>query len=178
MPSTSTLTLHSRRSICTVHSSLTGSTCFSGRTCWSRQSCSPGRSSVPDISTGSHRTFGSNRSSCTRWTRFTYTDTTNIVSLFKPALSICKCNLINFEYLSETADSYVQEITAQVLSADLPLKLITYLQVKTNNAGKSVPNTDKSSAVAEMGDRCHNTHGPKKRGGGFCAPFAGSWVTV
>jgi len=30
----------------------------------------------------------------------------------------------------------------------------------------------KSSAVAEMGDRDHNRHGPK-RGGGCCAPFAG-----
>ena len=32
----------------------------------------------------------------------------------------------------------------------------------------------KSSAVAEMGDRGYNRHGPK-RGGGCCAPFAGSW---
>ena len=30
----------------------------------------------------------------------------------------------------------------------------------------------KSSAVAEMGDRGHNRHGPKK--GGRCAPFAGA----
>jgi len=29
---------------------------------------------------------------------------------------------------------------------------------------------NKSSAVAEMGDRGHNRHGPK-RGGGCCAPF-------
>jgi len=29
----------------------------------------------------------------------------------------------------------------------------------------------KSSAVAEMGDCGHNTHGPK--GGGYCTPFAG-----
>jgi len=29
-----------------------------------------------------------------------------------------------------------------------------------------------SSAVAEMGDRGHNRHGPK-RGGGWCAPFPG-----
>jgi len=32
---------------------------------------------------------------------------------------------------------------------------------------------NKSSAVAEMGDRRHNTHGPK-RGGSCCAPFAGA----
>jgi len=31
----------------------------------------------------------------------------------------------------------------------------------------------KSSAVAEMGDRGHNRHGPK--GGGCCAPFAERW---
>jgi len=30
---------------------------------------------------------------------------------------------------------------------------------------------NKSSAVAEMGDRGHNRHGPK-RGGRCCAPFA------
>ena len=30
----------------------------------------------------------------------------------------------------------------------------------------------KSSAVAEMGDRGHNRHGPKR--GGCCAPFAGA----
>ena len=36
---------------------------------------------------------------------------------------------------------------------------------------------NKSSAVAEMGDRGHNRHGPKR--GGCCAPFAeGSWVPV
>jgi len=32
--------------------------------------------------------------------------------------------------------------------------------------------TNDSSAVAEMGDRGHNKHGPK-RGGGCCAPFSG-----
>ena len=32
----------------------------------------------------------------------------------------------------------------------------------------------KSSAVAEMGDRGHNRHGPKRGGGGCCAPFAGA----
>jgi len=32
--------------------------------------------------------------------------------------------------------------------------------------------SNKSSAVAEMGDRGHNRHGPKKRGR-CCAPFAG-----
>ena len=31
-------------------------------------------------------------------------------------------------------------------------------------------NLDKSSAVAEMGDRGHNRHEPKR--GGCCAPFA------
>ena len=31
----------------------------------------------------------------------------------------------------------------------------------------------KSSAVAEMGDRGHNRHGPE-RGGGCCAPFVGA----
>jgi len=36
----------------------------------------------------------------------------------------------------------------------------------------------KSSAVAEMVDRGHNRHGPK-RGEGCCAPFpGGSWVPV
>jgi len=37
----------------------------------------------------------------------------------------------------------------------------------------------KSSAVAEMGDRGHNIHGPKRgRGGASCAPFADSWDPV
>jgi len=40
----------------------------------------------------------------------------------------------------------------------------------------------KSSAVAEMGERGHNRHGPKRRRGLLrcCAPFAGggSWVPV
>jgi len=35
----------------------------------------------------------------------------------------------------------------------------------------------KSSAVAEMGDRGHNRHGPK-RGGWCCAPFAERWEPV
>ena len=34
-----------------------------------------------------------------------------------------------------------------------------------------LPILNKSSAVAEMSDRGHNRHGPKK--GGYCAPFAG-----
>jgi len=33
-------------------------------------------------------------------------------------------------------------------------------------------NLNKSSAVAEMGDRGHNSHGPKI--GGCCAPLAGT----
>jgi len=33
---------------------------------------------------------------------------------------------------------------------------------------------NKSSAVAEMGDHGHNGHGPKRVGGGCCAPFAGA----
>ena len=32
---------------------------------------------------------------------------------------------------------------------------------------------DKSLAVAEMGDRGHNRHGPKR--GGAAVPFRGSW---
>jgi len=36
----------------------------------------------------------------------------------------------------------------------------------------AVWHNDKSSAVAEMGDRGHNRHGPKREGG--CAPFAGT----
>ena len=36
---------------------------------------------------------------------------------------------------------------------------------------------NKSSAVAEMGDRGHNRHGPKI-GGGLLCPFRGSWNLV
>jgi len=37
---------------------------------------------------------------------------------------------------------------------------------------------DKISVVAEMGDRCHNRHGPK-RGGKAAVPVTqGSWVSV
>ena len=38
--------------------------------------------------------------------------------------------------------------------------------------GKHRTLSNKSSAVAEMGDRGHNRHGPKR--GGCCAPFAGA----
>ena len=37
-------------------------------------------------------------------------------------------------------------------------------------------NLNKSSAVAEMDDRGHNRHGPKR--GGCCAPFAERWEPV
>jgi len=37
-------------------------------------------------------------------------------------------------------------------------------------------NQNKSSAVAEMGDRGHNRHGPKR--GGCCAPFAECWEPI
>jgi len=36
-----------------------------------------------------------------------------------------------------------------------------------------IESQNKSSAVAEMDDRGHNRHGPK-RGGGCCAPFSGA----
>ena len=45
-------------------------------------------------------------------------------------------------------------------------------------------NINKSSAVAEMGDRAHNTHGPKRQGGGggLLCPFRGGpgspWAEV
>jgi len=42
--------------------------------------------------------------------------------------------------------------------------------------GKGSKN-NKSSAVAEMGDRGHNRHG-LKRGGWCCAPFAERWEPV
>jgi len=38
-------------------------------------------------------------------------------------------------------------------------------------------NNNKSSAAAEMGDRGHNRHGPKRRGW-CCAPFAERWEHV
>jgi len=38
--------------------------------------------------------------------------------------------------------------------------------------------SNKSSAVAKMGDRGHNRHGPKRGAGGCCAPFAKSWDPV
>ena len=46
--------------------------------------------------------------------------------------------------------------------------------------GKECPShhiyENKSSAVAEMGDRGHNRHGPKR--GGVLCPFRGSWDPV
>ena len=45
-----------------------------------------------------------------------------------------------------------------------PMSVVTERLDKSNN---------KSSAVAEMGDRDRNRHGPK-RGGGCCSPFAGA----
>ena len=41
---------------------------------------------------------------------------------------------------------------------------------------KSKLSKNRSSAVAEMGDRGHNRHGPKR--GGCCAPFVESWDPV
>jgi len=35
---------------------------------------------------------------------------------------------------------------------------------------RALDNKNNSSAVAEVGDRGHNRHGPKR--GGWCAPFA------
>ena len=47
--------------------------------------------------------------------------------------------------------------------------------IKSVFRGKEVvPQFNKSSAVAEMGDRGHNRHGPKRGAGGCCAPFAGA----
>jgi len=46
-----------------------------------------------------------------------------------------------------------------------------------NQKGQIDSLIEKSSAVAEMGDRGHNRHGPK-RGGGCCAPFAERWEPV
>ena len=37
---------------------------------------------------------------------------------------------------------------------------------------------NKSSAVAQMGDRGHNRHGLKGEGGGCCAPFAEYWEPI
>ena len=51
-------------------------------------------------------------------------------------------------------------------------KLVTSLVAVFNEM-----NQNKSSAVAEMGDRRHNRHGPK-RWGGCCARFAQSWDPI
>jgi len=48
------------------------------------------------------------------------------------------------------------------------------MSVVTERLDKS---NNKSSAVAEMGDRDRNRHGPK-RGGGLLFPFRGSWDPV
>jgi len=50
-----------------------------------------------------------------------------------------------------------------------------YYIVSTKNGPLSMFN--KSSAVAEMGHRDHNRHGPK-RGGGCCVLFAESWDPI
>jgi len=47
---------------------------------------------------------------------------------------------------------------------------------KSDTVSVAVSKIDKSSAVAEMGDRGHNSHAPK-RGVDCCAPFAGAGNT-
>ena len=42
---------------------------------------------------------------------------------------------------------------------------------------RAMNSANKSSAVAKIGDRGHNRHGPK-RGGGCCAPFVDGWEPV
>ena len=46
------------------------------------------------------------------------------------------------------------------------------INVKKRLNAKASNKYNKSSAVAEIGDRGHNRHGPKKGGGAACAPFA------
>jgi len=59
------------------------------------------------------------------------------------------------------------------------LRIAVELNVSGGQVSGRVLNSTvyKSSAVAEMGDRRHNRHGPK-RGGGCCAPFAERWEPV
>jgi len=60
---------------------------------------------------------------------------------------------------SHRDDPYVQPIYTALLNQ------LTETAILHN----AILTTNKSSALAEMGDRGHNKHGPKREGG--CAPF-------
>jgi len=71
--------------------------------------------------------------------------------------------------------------TRLVLSICLILKMLLSLTATIQHHGEystvcQFDFVNKSSAVAEMGDRGHNRHGPKR--GGCCAPFAERWEPV
>jgi len=58
----------------------------------------------------------------------------------------------------------------------MPLKILSHVVEFTHYISNHITFSYKSSAVAEMGDRGHNRHGPKR--GGCCAPFAERWEPV
>jgi len=57
-----------------------------------------------------------------------------------------------------------------------PIGDAAYRQHAGGGPSHGIGNMHKSSAVAEMGDRGHNRHGPKRRGGVLC-PFRGALGT-
>ena len=87
-------------------------------------------------------------------------------------LGLLKYNFYNYTLLVRQKSNQLQYM---LLGSKCNLLLLQLL-IKSNKI--TFCNTDnKSSAVAEMGDRGQNRHGPK-RGGGCCAPFAGRWDPV
>jgi len=66
--------------------------------------------------------------------------------------------------------------TAKMLVKHITPTGAKYVWCAVDIVTKKIDLTNKSSAVAEMGDRSHNIHRPK-RGWGCCVPFCrGSWV--
>ena len=57
-----------------------------------------------------------------------------------------------------------------------PIETLTMTPYVSPSVCQSPILYNKSSAVAEMGDRGHNRYGPKR--GGCCASFADSWEPV
>jgi len=92
-------------------------------------------------------------------------------------------NCINYRRLKAKAQ-YIIKTSArehrpkycETLNGSTKLATV-WLMAKKMNGVCNDHKINKSSAIAEMGDRGHSRHGPK-RGGRCCAPFAECWEPV
>jgi len=90
-----------------------------------------------------------------------------------PAPRFTICVLISIEFGLNILWNPVTSLTLFVLKIDCSVFKVTVTVTSFKNI---VAYRNKSLAVAEMGDRGHNRHGPKTRG--VLCPFRGSWDPV